>query len=619
MATLTNGSIASVPAAPDVDFPELDPITTFDLVGPGAANRQPDVLKTRDDTLRGRVNLLITNMNDISTGDPNDSLIMFVPRDGTNPLSADWDIGAHAIILNTVGNTLSGDAAKVEFKSATLINITAAAGPVTVTATGGASFTINDAGGGSDIDVVGNIDMQSAQKMVNLVAGTAAADAIRKDQALLLDGTQAMAAALVMGSNKITGLTDGTADTDAATYRQTLGLKLKLEFAAFDPHLSAVTVGEEGCDFTDIKDALDYVNNITRSAQRQVAIYVFEKQDANAGYEIAVEWTVPTYTHLIGMGKPVIFHDNGGLTGAFISLDEGATIQNFLVEDRIGDMPYGIRFTGNRSEAKNVDVRNEVNSSQNTYAFYAEGTACRIQDCRVLPWSGNPLMGCYGIYGGGANFVVLNCVMEVTARGLYTDGNGGQYSNNQVICTASSDYGVYVGGSLSNVSNLSVLSALVMSGGVVYFVSCYITDLEVVASVASLGLVASGGIVGGCKISNFYLESCRCEILAGSQLANGFIDYNAADANAALLVKGDQCVMTALKIDRGGASQPCISAVDADECMVTGCILDNVGGPATAIENPSAGTSTDWLCSGNMVARATGLGNGWDIVGEKVI
>ncbi len=59
MATLPSGVIDPVPAEspdPASDFPALDPVNTFDRVGPTAANRQPDALKQRDFTLRDRAN-----------------------------------------------------------------------------------------------------------------------------------------------------------------------------------------------------------------------------------------------------------------------------------------------------------------------------------------------------------------------------------------------------------------------------------------------------------------------------------------------------------------------------------------------------------------------------------
>lgn len=99
MATLPNTNITAVPpeAPEDAEFPTPDPINTFDLVGPTAANRQPGAFKTRDNTLRQRVNELLENMNEISTGDAVDSAVLFLPRDGTNPMTGNLDLGGKAI------------------------------------------------------------------------------------------------------------------------------------------------------------------------------------------------------------------------------------------------------------------------------------------------------------------------------------------------------------------------------------------------------------------------------------------------------------------------------------------------------------------------------------------
>lgn len=105
MATLPNSNITVVPpeAPEDAEFPTPDPINTFDLVGPAAANRQPNQFKTRDLTLREKVNLLVANMNEISTGDAVDSAVLFLPRDGTNPMTGDLNLGDKKITSLAAG------------------------------------------------------------------------------------------------------------------------------------------------------------------------------------------------------------------------------------------------------------------------------------------------------------------------------------------------------------------------------------------------------------------------------------------------------------------------------------------------------------------------------------
>jgi hypothetical protein len=102
MADLPNPTIALVPAeslAPGAEWPVLDPITTFDLVGPNAANRQPTSLKTRSITARDRMNKLIENSNYIESGGPA-SGAAYLPRDGSENMSGTLklydDVGAGA-------------------------------------------------------------------------------------------------------------------------------------------------------------------------------------------------------------------------------------------------------------------------------------------------------------------------------------------------------------------------------------------------------------------------------------------------------------------------------------------------------------------------------------------
>ena len=56
-------------------FPALDPITTSDSVGPQAANRQPNIISRRTETLRTSINLLIDVVNALG--------LNFLHRDGT--------------------------------------------------------------------------------------------------------------------------------------------------------------------------------------------------------------------------------------------------------------------------------------------------------------------------------------------------------------------------------------------------------------------------------------------------------------------------------------------------------------------------------------------------------
>lgn len=108
---LTNPTITPIPASPDPDYPSLTSITVADLVGPVAANRQPNELAVRNDTLRDGSNELITNMNEISTGGASGDLL-FLPRDGALPMSGAIAMGANKITGLDAG-TAATDASNV--------------------------------------------------------------------------------------------------------------------------------------------------------------------------------------------------------------------------------------------------------------------------------------------------------------------------------------------------------------------------------------------------------------------------------------------------------------------------------------------------------------------------
>lgn len=107
---LPNPTITTVPTEGDAAFPSLSPIQVIDSVGPQAANRQPNDLRTRDATLRDRVNLLIANMNTIATGGAG-GLDYYLPRDGSIAMSGALDMNTANKIINLADPTDPQDAA----------------------------------------------------------------------------------------------------------------------------------------------------------------------------------------------------------------------------------------------------------------------------------------------------------------------------------------------------------------------------------------------------------------------------------------------------------------------------------------------------------------------------
>jgi hypothetical protein len=92
--------IDDVPAPGNVLYPTLINITTADLVGPSAANRQHLEIEIRTDTLRDRVNKLIGNTDYLTTVlfgllRPTDATFLF--RDGTLAMAGNLNMAGYKI------------------------------------------------------------------------------------------------------------------------------------------------------------------------------------------------------------------------------------------------------------------------------------------------------------------------------------------------------------------------------------------------------------------------------------------------------------------------------------------------------------------------------------------
>ena len=121
----------------------------------------------RSDTLRDRVNDLVANVTQISTGDTADFL--FLPRDGSVPATAALDMDGN--VINALATGVAGT------------------------------------------DAV-NLDQMDA------------AIAVLSSDVVLLDGTQVMTGDLNLGSNQINSMADGVAADDAVTVGQVPALAL---------------------------------------------------------------------------------------------------------------------------------------------------------------------------------------------------------------------------------------------------------------------------------------------------------------------------------------------------------------------------------------------------------
>jgi hypothetical protein len=363
MATLPAIDPIPTEASGDPSFPALDPINSFDRVGPTAANRQPDALKQRDDTLHNRANLLIANSNAISTGAA-DSKVLFLPRDGVQAMLADLKMGAKKITGLAAG-TADSDAVRKDQVGATNDlwptptgtpddYVQVAAGRYQKTAgTGYVSFAgdsvqittlvgggetrydlvhINDAGAlGVTQGVAGTPgtvpEFPGDKMMIAIVKVDEDSGSIVVDAADITDvrpflsadqNARALQSIPVDSAAPPTG-TGLVYDGAKWGFGAAAGLKLKLEISS-DAALSAVTVGETGCDFTDLAVALSYVAGLPRAVDRQCVVYLFEKRSGQSWS--AGNISVAHNIHLIGVGRPTIT-----MTGS-LTLDNYATARD---------------------------------------------------------------------------------------------------------------------------------------------------------------------------------------------------------------------------------------------------------------------------------------------------
>jgi len=154
MASLPHNSITLVPqesAAPGAEYPALDRITVVDRVGPGAANRQPNSLEDRDNTIRERLNYCVENSNHIATGGPG-SGVLFVPRDGSDGMTGDLTI-VKASGPAKIDMTATAGSAWMYLRAASG-NAVGVAGYVNAVQEGYVQISNNGAGAGGKVDIV---------------------------------------------------------------------------------------------------------------------------------------------------------------------------------------------------------------------------------------------------------------------------------------------------------------------------------------------------------------------------------------------------------------------------------------------------------------------------------
>lgn len=113
--------INNVPASGSPGFPTLNSITTADLVGPTAANRQPVSLETRTNSLKTSTDEAIDAINGLATAGPG-SASVFLLRDGSEEMAAALGMGGF-VISNLADPSAADHALNLGYADARYVNV----------------------------------------------------------------------------------------------------------------------------------------------------------------------------------------------------------------------------------------------------------------------------------------------------------------------------------------------------------------------------------------------------------------------------------------------------------------------------------------------------------------
>jgi len=103
MPDLPHTQIDHVPSKGSSDYPALTAITTSNLVGPGAANRQPNELDTRFDTIAAILDKLIENLNALTGKDKDGANVtpdgepQYLDREGPDDMLGNLKMGSNKV------------------------------------------------------------------------------------------------------------------------------------------------------------------------------------------------------------------------------------------------------------------------------------------------------------------------------------------------------------------------------------------------------------------------------------------------------------------------------------------------------------------------------------------
>ena len=410
-------------------------------------------------------------------------------------------------------------------------------------------------------------------------------------------------------------------DRDATTPR---GFRAVQDLSG-DAELSMVTVGEYGCDFNDLRNAVAFVNGLTRSKSRQVEILLFEKRDGQY-WSISSAITIPSWTHLVGVGKPTI--EQTVSSGDVITLNEGSSLENVCVETSVAGIVNVIATSSDDVTIRNVDVRYEYTSSLSSKAINIKtGNRIRIENFRLFPNSSIPTAGCQGISmgltGDVYDVVIKNCDLRGDRNLILREGSDNIYrlhiSGLMMVATATASSG----GMITLFSlNDSVLSDICgeceagpTRGVLISAVSSTVVSGIVLKATTSDDIILLAA--DDCVLHGVDLTNGRAEFGPNARVSTGSVSYTFSDTNPAVEL-GNSSHIENFYVNRGGGTlAPGIAAAaGASDCIVAGCQVF-IGLSWPSIKGVSG--ADNWLIQGCITRGPIDLNGsaGWMVASEE--